>query len=151
MCFEKCPAGWPSGPSDGYFFDHLREHLVAAGRGSELLSLLQELPWLEAKIGGGLTFDLPADFRAAVDAVDETDPNRRIVRLLDEAALGAVASGCGWAVLTPRSTWPAPYRTQRRPPWPPSPSAWARSWQPPRASPHVRDQVGWDAGAVEVR
>ena len=41
---QRCPAGWPSGPNDGYFFQHLRHHLAEAGRDTELTSLLLDLP-----------------------------------------------------------------------------------------------------------
>ena len=40
---QRCPEGWPSGPNDGYFFQHLRHHLVEAGRDTELTSLLLDL------------------------------------------------------------------------------------------------------------
>jgi len=81
----KCPAGWWTGPNDGYFYHHLREHLIAAGRASEQADLLQDLRWLEVKVVAGLTFDLPFDFRAAIKSLPETDDRHRILRLLDEA------------------------------------------------------------------
>ena len=82
---KKCPNGWPSGPNDGYFFTHLRTHFVAASRAPELADLLHDLRWLEAKNQVGLTFDLPFDFRAAIDALPKTDSRWRILKLLDEA------------------------------------------------------------------
>ena len=81
----KCPEGWPSGPVDGYFHTHLREHLVAAGRGAELADLLHDFAWLEAKAGAGMAFDLPRDFRAAIAALPPEDDRRRILGLLEEA------------------------------------------------------------------
>lgn len=49
---KKCPNGWPSGPDDGYFFEHLAGHLVAAGRKPELLELLTgSSDWMESKFG----------------------------------------------------------------------------------------------------
>ena len=83
--WAKCPDGWQSGPNDGYFFTHLRQHLVAAGRAGELADLLHELRWLEAKNEAGLTFDLTADFRAALDALSAGDSRSVILGLLDEA------------------------------------------------------------------
>jgi WD40 repeat protein len=80
-----CSGGWWTGPNDGYFLDHLRTHLVAAGRDGELGDLLLELRWLETKNAAGLALDLPHDFRAAIDAIRETDERRRILTLLDEA------------------------------------------------------------------
>jgi len=61
---KKCPNGWPSGPNDGYFFQHLRDHLVRAGRSAELVSLLMDLRWLEAKASNQMVFDLIDDYRA---------------------------------------------------------------------------------------
>jgi hypothetical protein len=33
---SACPSGFATGPDDGYFFQHIGEHLVGAGRGEEL-------------------------------------------------------------------------------------------------------------------
>jgi WD40 repeat protein len=83
---RKCPDGWHvEPPNDGYFFTHLRHHLNKAGRVGELADLLQELLWLEAKNEAGLTFDLTADFDAALFALPQSDARRRNLRLLDEA------------------------------------------------------------------
>jgi len=82
---RKSPGGWWTGPNDGYFLNHLREHLVGAGHGSEFADLLHELPWLEAKNAAGLLFDLPHDFRAAISALPKQDDRRRILKLLDKA------------------------------------------------------------------
>jgi hypothetical protein len=82
---RTCPDGWWTGPNDGYFLDHLREHFIAAGRTDELADLLHELRWLEVKNEAGLTFDLPHDFRAAVNLLSEQDKRRKILQLLDEA------------------------------------------------------------------
>ncbi len=81
----RCNNGWPSGPNDGYYFNHLRTHLIAAGRAGELVDLLHELRWLEAKNEAALTFDLTADFRDALGAIPADDSRRKILRLLDEA------------------------------------------------------------------
>jgi WD40 repeat protein len=80
-----CPEGWWRGPDDGHFFSHLRDHLIAAGRGGELGDLLHELQWLEAKNAAGLAFDLPLDFRAAMAVLARDDPRRRRLRLIDQA------------------------------------------------------------------
>jgi WD40 repeat protein len=82
---SKSPDGWPSGPHDGYFFSHLRDHLIAIGHASELADLLHELRWLETKNEAGLTFDLPFDFQTAIKALPMTDSRWRILNLLDEA------------------------------------------------------------------
>jgi tetratricopeptide (TPR) repeat protein len=47
---QSCSTGWPSGPNDGYFFEHLADHLLGAGRKAELISLLTNSPdWMNAK------------------------------------------------------------------------------------------------------
>ena len=81
----RCPDGWWTGPNDGYFLNHLRNHLVAAGRGDELADLLQELLWLEAKNAAGLVFDLVHDFSAALDELGASDDRRLIIQLLRTA------------------------------------------------------------------
>ncbi len=82
---HKCPDGWSSGPDDGYFFNHLRIHLIDAGRGSELADLLHELRWLEQKNASGMVFDLLHDFSTAIDSLPFQDPRSIVLRLLDEA------------------------------------------------------------------
>jgi hypothetical protein len=78
---RKCPGGWHvDPPNDGYFFTHLRHHLIAAGRASELADLLHELRWLEAKNEAGIIFDLIADLRSAIIALTGHQP---LVELLD--------------------------------------------------------------------
>jgi hypothetical protein len=44
------PAGWASGPDDGYFFQHLPRHLVEADRIEEVKELLCNYAWLAAKL-----------------------------------------------------------------------------------------------------
>jgi WD40 repeat protein len=43
-------SGWASGPDDGYFFQHLPQHLAAADRRGELKALLCDYDWLSAKL-----------------------------------------------------------------------------------------------------
>jgi WD40 repeat protein len=47
---KHCRSGWPSGPNDGYFFEHLAWHLGGAGKRSELMKLLQDFDWILTKI-----------------------------------------------------------------------------------------------------
>jgi WD40 repeat protein len=47
--------------------------------------LFQKLPFLEAKNEAGLAFELVIDFSRALDILPEARPQRRILRLLDEA------------------------------------------------------------------
>ena len=44
------PSGWASGPDDGYFFQHLPQHLAAADRLDEVKALLCDYDWLAAKL-----------------------------------------------------------------------------------------------------
>src|SRR5262249_14656413 len=81
----KCQDGWPSGPNDGYFFTHLRKHLLATGRAGELAALLHDLRWLAAKNVARLTFDLATDLRGALSTLSVEDSRCGILRLLDEA------------------------------------------------------------------
>lgn len=47
----SCPNGWPSGPNDGYFFQHLSEHLAAANQSDRLTALLTASPdWMRASM-----------------------------------------------------------------------------------------------------
>jgi NB-ARC domain/TIR domain/APAF-1 helical domain len=82
---KQCPNGWPSGPNDGYFFQRLRDHLIQAGQSDELVSLLLDLPWLEAKAGNSLVFDLPADFGEALQVARSDHAQRRFLPLIEEA------------------------------------------------------------------
>jgi len=47
---KKCPNGWPSGPDDGYFFQHLAYHLSGAGLLEDLKSLLLDFNWIRSKL-----------------------------------------------------------------------------------------------------
>ena len=69
----KCRDGWHAGPNDGYFFEHLRHHLVSAGHSPEAFQLLQDLNWLGAKTRAGLVFDLVRDVQEAEQDLPEAD------------------------------------------------------------------------------
>lgn len=58
----RCPAGWHDGPRDGYFFQHLVYHLVAAGRLGDASGLLADFGWLQAKLTATSTLELIADY-----------------------------------------------------------------------------------------
>ena len=82
---RRCPEGWPSGPNDGYFFQHLRHHLAEAGRDTEMTRLLLDLRWLEAKAEAGLVFDLAMDFTRAVERIPIDHRARHHLRLIEQA------------------------------------------------------------------
>jgi hypothetical protein len=47
---SKCSTGWDSGPNDGYYLEHLVEHLLISGRENEVYELLITSPaWLQRK------------------------------------------------------------------------------------------------------
>ena len=59
---DQCPAGWASGPDDGYFYQHLAHHLRQAARIPELKALLLDLDWMTAKLAAGTIPGLLADY-----------------------------------------------------------------------------------------
>lgn len=80
----KCPSGWASGPDDGYFYTNLRDHLAATDRLNELVALVQDDRWLEAKNNAGQTLDLLHDFEIAARA-KVNDDELRFIGLIGEA------------------------------------------------------------------
>ncbi len=66
-----CADGWHGGPDDGYFFEHLAEHLIAAGRRDELRSLLFDFRWLQAKLDATEPVALLNDFEQLDVSQDE--------------------------------------------------------------------------------
>jgi WD40 repeat protein len=68
-----------------YTVAHLPHHLIATQRWDELETILTDLSYLESKTWAGLAFDLAGDFTAAVEALPADRPQRRILRLLEEA------------------------------------------------------------------
>ncbi|MGI9066384.1 MAG: hypothetical protein ACR2HX_08275 [Pyrinomonadaceae bacterium] len=60
-------------------------HILHAEQWEELDLLLTNLSFLEAKVEAGMVFDLASDFTAALKAIPGERPQRRILRLLEEA------------------------------------------------------------------
>jgi WD40 repeat protein len=58
----QCSGGWHAGPQDGYFFEHLAYHLMAANRSAELARLLLDFRWLQAKLEATDINRLQADY-----------------------------------------------------------------------------------------
>jgi len=71
---DRCPAGWASGPDDGYFYQHLAHHLRQAARIPELTALLLDLDWMTAKLATGTIPGLLADYSTL-----PVDPATRLV------------------------------------------------------------------------
>ena len=82
---EQSKRGWPSGPNDGYFFSHLRDHLDGAGMTSELADLAMSPAWLEVKHRHKLIGDALADLRTAYHSLPEADGRRGTLKKLELA------------------------------------------------------------------
>ena len=63
----RCSRGWPSGPDDGYFYQHLAGHLAAAGRLAELTKLLTDVEWMRSRLRAGGVTGLLTDYTSAPD------------------------------------------------------------------------------------
>jgi NB-ARC domain/SIR2-like domain/APAF-1 helical domain len=81
----KCTSGWASGPDDGWFLQHLSNHLCDAGRAEELANLLLDPRWLERKTTSGLIFDLLQDYQIAQQELQIDHPHASSIRLIEEA------------------------------------------------------------------
>ena len=68
---KACADGWASGPDDGYFLQNLAGHLIAAGTVDDAVTLLTDLPWIEAKCKAGLAFGLQGDYRQTIEVLPE--------------------------------------------------------------------------------
>jgi len=65
--WARCLQGWPSGPDDGYFYQHLAGHLAAAGRRGELTGLLTNVGWMRSRLRAGGVTGLLTDYTAVPD------------------------------------------------------------------------------------
>ncbi len=74
----RCKDGWASVVPDGYVFEHLATHLVAAGQRKELQSLLVDFDWLRAKLRATDINALLADYEVDKELV--SDPTLRLVQ-----------------------------------------------------------------------
>ena len=63
----RCSRGWPSGPDDGYFYQHLAGHLAAAGRRDELTGLLTDVEWMRSRLRAGGVTGLLTDYTTVPD------------------------------------------------------------------------------------
>ena len=68
-----------------YALAHLLPHLLATRRWGEAESALLHLPYLEARVCSGQSFQMADDFTATVDSLPEERPERQRLKLLDEA------------------------------------------------------------------
>jgi len=85
------PAGWATGPDDGYFFQHLGTHLAAAGQRADLQALLFNFRWFAAYLSctnlltgrRGDLYSLLLDFELAHSVA--LDRQSAELRLIEEA------------------------------------------------------------------
>jgi WD40 repeat protein len=68
-----------------YGLRHRVSHLLAATQHEAVTTLLTDWRYLEVKAQAGLVFELVGDFNAALTALPEAHPRRRLVELLGEA------------------------------------------------------------------
>jgi len=61
--------GWITGPNDGYFFEYVCAHLLAAGRRIELKPLLLDFDWLRNKLRASTLHALLDDYDLVQDEV----------------------------------------------------------------------------------
>lgn len=61
----KCPAGWSTGPDDGYFLDHVIYHLSILARQDEIDQTLVNFEFLSKRLAQGNPSALIADFQYA--------------------------------------------------------------------------------------
>jgi hypothetical protein len=80
------PSGWASGPDDGYFFQHLPQHLAAADRIDQLRALLCNYDWLAAKLRATNITALLADY----DLVGQ-DPDLALIQQALRLSIPALA------------------------------------------------------------
>jgi WD40 repeat protein len=68
----QCRGVWWNGPNDGYFFQHLPEHLRGAGREKERAAVLLDLRWLVAKLKATSVAELIADLSQTPSSDERT-------------------------------------------------------------------------------
>ncbi len=81
----KCPDGWHSGPNDGYFLESICRHLSeSAGNWDEVVDLLCEMRFVEARCRVRQVFELIADYRLAHENLPEAQVDLREERAREE-------------------------------------------------------------------
>jgi WD40 repeat protein len=77
---KECPNGWHTGPNDGYFLQHLTNHLLHSGRKKDLKELALDFRWLEVRLEKTEITSLISDFDLLPDD-DEMKLCRDCLRL----------------------------------------------------------------------
>ena len=81
---KKCPDRWPTGPDDGYFLQNLVCHLLATDRLDDAVTLLTDLPWVEAKCRAGLVVELQDDYHQTLAVLPGAQARREEERVRSE-------------------------------------------------------------------
>jgi WD40 repeat protein len=81
---------WPTGPNDGYFFEHLCEHLIAGDKLDQAIGLLTDAPWLQTKCNDDLAFSLQSDYELLSVATKGASMVSQNLRRAADLILGAL-------------------------------------------------------------
>lgn len=70
---SKCVEGeWHQGPDDGYYYENLCPHFLAAGKADSAIALLTDIRWISAACAAGLAFNLVTDYQQVIAALPES-------------------------------------------------------------------------------
>ena len=100
--WKRCTDGWPTGPNDGYFFENLCDHLIAAEKVDECVALARDPHWLLNKCEHQLVLSLDQDYEVVLDAIHPTTDARARERKLIELLRGALKLSMHVLVADPR-------------------------------------------------
>lgn len=81
---KQCPAGWHTGPNDGYFLQNLCHHLAAAEQTAELVQLLFDFNWLQAKTDKALVHELLSDYDEGLCTLPSNHPKHDTLATIQE-------------------------------------------------------------------
>ncbi|HEY7546970.1 MAG TPA: WD40 repeat domain-containing protein, partial [Blastocatellia bacterium] len=81
---DKLLARYRSGNPDLFMLAHLPAHLILSRRWDDLEAVLTDLRFIEAKSAAAMTYDLIADYRAAIDHLPEFQEDKQREREREE-------------------------------------------------------------------
>ena len=88
--YRHVSTAWPLGPNDGYFFQHIVGHLLAACRLDEAATLSLNPEWLEARCRYGGVYDTLRELSDMIDTLSQKSDLLRAIeavrRALDRSA-----------------------------------------------------------------
>jgi WD40 repeat protein len=82
----KCPDGWYSGPDDGYFWDYLAYHLLQAGRGNELVSVVKDFRYIARKTYLRNSLAVETDLQLA----QQYNPDDKTLEVIRHQVVGSI-------------------------------------------------------------